>query len=90
MDEYRGYCNHEMNLIECHCWQWCEKAKTCPRLSDEGRSFQSTLVNVDNQIRPLGHVRVLNGNVIYAPPNSPYYDCDFMGVDIPTELFVRV
>jgi hypothetical protein len=50
--------------------------------------FQSTLVNVDNQIRPLGHVRMYNGNVIYAPPTSPYYDSDFMGIGIPKNLYV--
>ena len=82
------HCTHEMNVVECYCWQWCEKAHDCPHLTKAGQNYQRILVNVDNQIRPLSDVRLYNGNVIYAPMGSPYYDQEKMGVDIPENLFV--
>jgi hypothetical protein len=39
-----GYCQHGMNVIECHCWEWCGLAPTCPQINKEGQRYALKLI----------------------------------------------
>jgi hypothetical protein len=42
--DQKGYCQHGMNVIECHCWDWCGLAPTCPNINEDGQRYALDLI----------------------------------------------
>lgn len=48
-----GHCQHEMNIAECSCWNWCKEAPTCPLLTRYGQDYKRNEEEVENAV-PTG------------------------------------
>lgn len=53
------YCNHQMNVTECSCWEWCNLASTCKMLTIAGREWQKNkkLYDRREKLAELEHIQ---------------------------------